>query len=124
MPRERLSMRKIREVLRLHSLGVSGREISWTLKVGVGTVSDYLARAKVAGLGWPLPDDLDDAALERKLFVPREENRRGRPAPDYAWIHRELRGKNVTLALLWQEYRAVEPEGYQFSQFCNLYRRW
>lgn len=124
MPRERLSMRKIREVLRLHSLGVSGREIARTLELGGGTVSGYLVRAKVAGLDWPLPDDLDDAAIERRLFVPREENRRGRPAPDYAWIHRELRGKNVTLALLWQEYRAVEPEGYQFSQFCNLYRRW
>ena len=70
--------------------------------LGAGTVSGYLARAKVADLGWPLPDELDDAAIEKRLFVPREENRRGRPAPDFAWIHREIRGKNVTLALLWR----------------------
>ena len=73
MPRERLSMRKVREVLRLHSLGVSGREIARTLQLGGGTVSEYLARAKVAGLDWPLPDDLDDAALERILRSPGGE---------------------------------------------------
>jgi transposase len=117
-------MRKIREVLRLKSLGVSGCQIARSLKVGAATVSEYLARAKVAGLGWPLPEDLDDEALEKRLFVPREENRRGRPGPDFGWIHTELRKKHVTLALVWQEYKAKEPEGYQFSQFCNLYRRW
>lgn len=124
MPRERLSMRKIREILRLDSLGVSGRKIARSVKVGPATVRDYLRRAALAGLSWPLPEDMDDSALERRLFVPREENRRGRPPPDFAWVHTELRRKHVTLALLWQEYKAGEPEGYQFSQFCNLYQRW
>jgi len=124
MPAERLSMRKIREVLRLDSLGVSRRQIGRCVGVNHGTVSDYLGRAKVAGLSWPLPEDLDDGELEKRLFVPREENRKGRPPPDLPRVHLELRKPHVTLALLWQEYKEVKPEGYQFSQFCNLYRRW
>jgi transposase len=124
MPAERLSMRKIREILRLHSLKVSVRQIARSLELGPATVSGYLGRAKVAGLSWPLPGELDDAELEKRLFVPREENRKGRPPPDLARVHVELRKKHMTLALLWQEYKAAEPEGYQFSQFCNLYRRW
>lgn len=124
MPAERLSMRRIREVLRLKALGASGRQIARSLKLGVGTVSDYLARAKVAGVTWPLPEDLGDEALEKQLFRTNEDQRRGRPAPDFAWVHGELRKKHVTLMLLWQEYKAREPEGYQLSQFCDLYRRW
>lgn len=124
MPAERLSMRKIREILRLHSLKLSKRQIARGLKIGRTVVADYLQRAEVAGLYWPLPDDVDDGVLEKRLFVPREEIRRGRPGPDLAWVHTELRKKHVTLALLWHEYKAAEPEGYQFSQFCNLYRRW
>jgi transposase len=117
-------MRKIREVLRLHSLKVSGRQIARSLKVGPATISGYLARAKLAGLSWPLPEGLDDEALEKRLFERLEEHPRARHAPDFGWIHTELRKKHVTLALLWQEYKAKEPEGYQFSQFCNLYRQW
>jgi transposase len=117
-------MRKIREALRLQSLGVSGRQIARSLKLGIGTVSGYLGRAKAAGLSWPLPDALDDDALEKLLFRSAQEHRRGRPSPDFGLIHTELRKKHVTLVLLWQEYKAREPEGYQLSQFCNLYHRW
>ena len=124
MPAERLSMRKIREILRLHSLGLSGRTIARSLAVSSSTVVDYLARAKVAGLGWPLPTDLDDEGLERQLFVQRQDHRRSRPEPDWSVIHAELRGKHVTLALLWDEYKRQHPEGYQYSQFCDRYRKW
>jgi transposase len=117
-------MRKIREVLRQKALGTTGRQIARSLKLGVGTVSDYLGRAKAAGLTWPLPEALDDEALEQKLFPPGEASRQGRPTPDFGWIHTELRKKHVTLMLLWEEYKTKEPEGYQHSQFCDLYRRW
>lgn len=124
MPQERLSMRKIREILRLHSQKLSGRQIARSLDLGRATVNDYIGRLKAACITWPLRDDIDDAALEKRLFVPKEELRRGRPLPDLAWVHTELRKKHVTLALLWQEYKAKEPEGYQLSQFCNLYHSW
>jgi len=117
-------MKKVREVLRLNAQHLSTRQIASSLNLGRSTVADYLLRAKAAQLAWPLPDDLDDAALEKLLFVPNEEKRTSRPLPDWKSIHTELKRKHVTLALLWEEYRTQQPEGYQYSQFCDLYRRW
>src|SRR2546425_13092803 len=102
MPAERLSVRKVREVLRLRALGLSTREIARSLGIGRTTLQDYLRRAKAAGIAWPLAEDLDDQALEGRLFVKREEQRPSRPAPDWPSVNRELRRKHVTLALLWQ----------------------
>lgn len=124
MPAEKLSMRKVREVLRLKALGLSGRQIARSVKIAPATVVEYLRRAKLAGLAWPLPDDLDDAAIEKVLFVQREDQKPSRPLPDWTLIHTELRRKHLTLALLWEEYKGQHPDGYQYSQFCDLYRRW
>jgi len=125
MPRERLSMRKIKEVLRLRwEAGRSHREIAASCRLGATTVGDYLLRAQAAGLSWPLPEGMDDEELDRRLFPPTPGAAHERPLPDWPAIHQELRRKGVTLGLLWQEYRAVHPDGYQYSQFCDLYRRW
>lgn len=118
-------MRKIHEVLRLHfEHGRSKREIARIIKASPTTVSDYLARAKVAGLSFPLPPEFDDAALERLLFPPSEPSSVKRPAPSWATVHNELRRKGVTLELLWQEYKAEQTDGLQYSAFCDHYRRW
>ena len=118
-------MRKIREALRLRADGLSGRRIALSLSLGRATVSDYLRRADVAGLSWPLPDHLGDGDLEHMLFARSAGNIRGsHPQPDLAHLHRELRRKGVTLSLLWEEYRAVHPDGYGYSRFCELYTRW
>lgn len=127
MPRKRLSMRKIREILRLkYSCGCSLREISKSCGIGRGTVSDYLQRTKAAGLGWPLPKDLTDTDLEHQLFpssTPRVKTSLFRP--DFHKVHKELQSqKHVTLALLWQEYKEQHPGGYQYSWFCQNYREW
>ena len=90
MARRRMSMRNVREILRLrYQLGLPGRQIASSMGYGHKTVQDYLARAEVAGLSWPLPEDLDDEALEKRLF-PHNERHNGRPQPDFAWMHREL----------------------------------
>ena len=124
MGAERLLMRQIREILRLkHERGLHHRAIAKSCGVGVGTVSEYLRRVQQAGLTWPLPPELDDAALEVRLFKPPEVVRE-RAAPDLAWIHQELKRTGVTLHLLWEEYREVHPDGYGYSQFCEMYRRW
>ena len=124
MARARLSMRKIAEVLRLSASGLSNRNIAHICQIGRTTVSDYLRRASAAGLSWPLPADLGEAEVEALLFpVPRPSSD-PRPLPDWSTIHQELKKKGVTLALLWEEYKAVYPDGYQYSQFCELYRRW
>ena len=126
MPARRLLMRKIREILRLkHEQGLSHREIALACVISAGTVSRYLQKAAARGLGWPLPAELDDAALEAGLFGRREPVRhRLRARPDCAYIHRELKRDGVTLQLLWEEYVQVYPDGYRYTQFCELYRHW
>src|SRR4029079_4517033 len=94
-------------------------------KVGQGTVGEYLRRAEAAGLTWPLPADLTDAELERRLFPPAEAiDPTERPLPDWEVVHRELRRKGVTLLLLWEEYRAAAPKASGYSRFCELYQEW
>jgi transposase len=118
-------MRKIREVLRLHGEAhLSARQIGKSCSISPTTATLYLNRAEAAGLSWPLPPELDDAALERLLFVsPLPADFPQRPLPDWVSIHQELKRKGVTLHLLWQEYKAQYPEGISYSQFCALYRR-
>jgi len=117
-------MRRLRELLRLkYDSGLSHRAIAQACALGLGTVTTYLQRATAAGLTWPLPDDLDDAALEARVFA-RPVAARVRVVPEWAPLHQELKKPGVTLALLWQEYRAQAPDGYAYSQFCERYRRW
>lgn len=126
MPGKRLSMRKIKEVLRLkYDCRLSHQAIASSCGIGRTSVGEYLRRAQQAHLGWPLPIETTDSDLEQKLFPPPPSIPRcQRPRPDYAAIHRELKRKGVTLFLLWQEYKEARPEGYQYSQFCELYRTW
>jgi transposase len=127
MPAKRLSMRKIKEILRLkHDVGLSARQIAKSCSVSRSTVSEYLRRAGAAGLSWPLDNEMDETSLERFLFPELPVTSSVRPVPDWADIHTELRAKkNVTLTLLWEEYKASYPEnGYQYSQFCERYGRW
>jgi transposase len=125
MAAERLSMRKIKEALRLRALGHSPGSIARSLDIGENTVRRYLRRADEAGLTWPLDPELGDAALEARLFPPPPAVGTARPVPDWAKVQRELRRKGVTLQLLWLEYKAVHAaEGYQYTQFCEHYGRW
>jgi len=117
-------MRKIREVLRLHhDFGVSTRRIGRHVGLGDSTVSNYVRRFRASGLPWPLPGELTDSALERRLFpVTRSTPARERPLPDWAEVHAELRRKGVTLSLVWQECRERHPDGLGFTAFCEHYR--
>jgi transposase len=118
-------MRTIKEILRLRwEAGLSYQAIAVSCRKGQTTVRDYLLRAEAAGLSWPLPEGMDEEALEQLLFPPTAASSRRRPEPDWATIHQELRRKGVTLALLWQEYKAAHPDGYQHSRFCQLYQQW
>jgi len=121
----RLPMRKIRDVLRLHAAGRSARQIGPSLGIGRSTVAEYLRRAEAAGLSWPLPEELDEPGLERRLFPPLPcAKQRQFVEPDWSALHRELRRPGVTLALLWDEYRGQHPDGYGYSAFCQHYGHW
>ena len=126
MPAERLTMRKIREVFRLKfDCDISNRQIAKSCNIARSTVGEYLFRFQQAALSWPLPQNIDDNQLEQLLYpqlpaLPAHE----RPLPDWSYIHQQLRQKSVTLMLLWQEYKEIHPQGYQYSQFCHRYRQW
>jgi transposase len=119
-------MRRIKEVLRLHfESGLGQRQIGRALGISHATVREYLRRAAHAGLSWPLPAALSETQLEQRLFPPPiMMSADERPLPDWSVQYKELKRKGVTLFLLWQEYKAVYPEGYQYSRFCELYRAW
>jgi len=119
-------MRKIKEVLRLHfEARLSERQISKICALGKGTVRRFLKQAEAVGLSWPLPPSWDDTVLERKLFPPPPPPSAGqRPQPDYASLHKELKSPNVTLQLLWEEYKQEHPTGYSYSRFSELYSAW
>ena len=126
MPAERAPMRKIREALRLkHALGLSERQIAVSVGVSRSTVAEYLRRAGVVGITWPVPEGMDYAALERRLFTPPSfEATPARAQPDWNHVHKELKRQGVTLLLLWEEHRAEHVDGYGYSRFCDLYRAW
>jgi transposase len=127
MPAERMSMRQVREVLRLRFVGgVPTREIARRIGVAASTVRATIERFQAAGLSWPLPEEMTDAALEAKLFAAAgtKQGHRRHVEPDWASIHRELKRKHVTLSILWDEYIERHPDGYRYSRFCELYRSW
>lgn len=125
MPAKRgLTMRQIRQMLRLHHEGVSAREIGRTLGVARSTVQDNLNRASQAGLVWPLGPDITDTVLEERLFSKRglKPGLRRRVEPDWVALMREIKRPGVNLTVLWEEYRDVRPDGYGYSRFCDLFR--
>ncbi|MBB4383704.1 IS21 family transposase, partial [Bradyrhizobium sp. SBR1B] len=117
-------MRQLRQMLRLAGGGSSAREIAVILGIARSTVQDNLKRAAAAGLSWPLPGDLTDDALQRRLFARAgvKQGARRRPEPNWADLAVELKKPGVTLLILWEEYRAVHPDGYGYSRFCELFR--
>jgi len=127
MSQERLSLRKIREILRLkEEAGLSNRAIARACKISNSTVGEYLRRAGLANLHWPLPEGISEDELFRQLFpeeAPQVEEER--PLPDWEDVKDELKKKGVTLKLLWEEYKDKYPDHpYQYTQFCEHYRRW
>jgi transposase len=116
-------VRKIREVLRLKAAGFSDRKIAAAIGSARSTVQECVRRAHEAGVVWPLSEDLNEEALQARLYR-REVPLSQRPQPDFAHLHAELSRAGVTRLLLWQEYKAAQPEGWQYSVFCDQYRRW
>jgi transposase len=120
-------MRKLKEVLRLHSLGLSQHQIARSCSISQSTVHEYLSAAQAAGVKWPLPEDWGDQQIEQALFPQRPAPAvwRKHPEPDWSAIDQELRThKDLTLQLVWQEQREANPDGYGYSRFCDLYRQW
>jgi transposase len=118
------SMRTVREILRLHfEHNLSQRAIARACAVSPTTVDDYLERARESGRDWPSLSALDDRSLKILLYPEDGKAIARKPLPDFDYLRLEMKKKGVTLQLLWEEYRAVHPDGYGRSQFCELYHR-
>src|SRR6516164_9504969 len=126
MPSERVSMYRIREVLRLSAAGLTVRQVAAGARLSIGAVSKYLKAARAAGIEWPVPEAWDDVELERRVYGAAAIRPSKFVMPACAAIHQELkRHRHVTLQLLWEEYRAEHgPAAYSYSEFCTHYRRW
>jgi len=121
VPQERVSMRKVKEVLRLRfGVGLQQNQIARSCSIGQATVHRYLEKAAAAGLSWPLPEDLDDQRLKELLFpvAAGRPSKTTRSLPDFAEVRRQLQAhKHLTLQLIWEEYRETQPDGYRYSRY-------
>jgi hypothetical protein len=125
MPNPRLSMRQIREVLRLRQQGLSERVIARTLGLSNGVFHGYLFRARMAGLGLAAAEGLGDEDLELLLIpAPTTSQADSRPVPDWGYVEKELRRRSVTRLLLWEEHRAANPDGFGYTWFCTTFDAW
>jgi len=118
-------MRRIKQLLTMRfSAGASTREIARVLGVAPSTVREYLSRTAAAGIVWPLAADVTDESLMARLFVNAgvRAGARFHPEPEWSALVRELKRPGVNLLVLWEEYRAIHPEGYAYSRFCELFR--
>jgi len=124
MAREKTSMAKIREILRLkYQLGLSNRQIAASCGMGRRAVSEYWELAQKNGIDWSKAQGLTDTELEQELFQHRPATGK-KTQPDWNHVYRELKRPYVTLQLLWQEYKEENPEGLQHSWFNELYGKW
>ena len=118
----RTDMAQIKEILRLHyEVGLSQRDIAKSVQCSLGTVSNVQQRAREAGIEYPT--ELSAKELGSKIYPPVEKKPgEHKPEPDMEYIHREMSRKGITLQLLWEEYKAGNPDGIMYTQFCERYR--
>lgn len=120
-------MVKYREILRLRAMGASQQNTARSCGCAASTVQEVEKRARVAGLEWPLPEEVDDAAIRARLY-PKAQSRSAKFPIDHEEVDAELMRRGMTLALCWNEYReeAVASGGgpYQYSAFCQRHRKW
>ncbi|MGO9832757.1 MAG: IS21 family transposase, partial [Polyangiaceae bacterium] len=118
-------MRQVREILRQKlAVGRSNRQVAASLGISNGAVSSTASRARALGLDWEKVTALSDEALEERLYGPRSAKRAGRPLPDPAYLHVELRRVGVTLQLLHLEYLEQHSNGFRYTAFCAHYNEW
>jgi transposase len=127
MSRRGVSMRKIKEVMRLKNKGgLSQRSIASSCKLSPTTVGNILAKAKKKKINLPENGGSEEALLGLKTpTIPEnKQEEKKRPMPDMEHIAKELKKKGVTRQLLWEEYKDENPNGYAYTQFCEYFNRW
>ena len=125
MPTNRITMRQIRETLRLHlQSNLSYNEVGRALMISKSVAGKYVSLARVAGVDWAIAQTLTDEELEARLYRPALPRSSYQLTPDFAKVHQELKGAGVTLQLLWEEYAKDNTLAYKYTSFCVKYREW
>src|SRR5918911_165516 len=125
MPTPRITMRQLRQALRLHlEAGLTLRECARVSGIGKSTIGEIVRNARAAGVDGATAQGLSDDALEARLSPPPVPREARHLEPDYALIHQELKRPGVTLQLLWEEYARANAQAYKYTSFCVKYRDW
>ena len=127
MPTESISMRKLKEILRLkYQAKLSHRKIAKSLSISPSTISNYITRAKMMGIeAWPLSEEWNDTKLSRHFLQTQHTPRTAIPPPSWPEFQLELKGKGVTKQLLWQEYVERNSDNhYSYPQLSRHYKEW
>ncbi len=130
MARARTGMGQITEIMRLrHERGLTQRDVARSCRVGLGTMNRVLRGLERAGVEWPLPEGMGEQKLQELVYGPVSQDRARdsvrRDQLDFSSVHKNLQQrKNLTIQLVWEEYRDEHRNGYSYSQFCKLYREW
>lgn len=120
-------MRKIRDVLTHHfDRRFSNRKIATIVDINHSSVAKYIERFTEAGLSWPLPAEMDDAALESLLFQKSVHVVPTKPVNkliDFVEVHEELKRKGATRQALYTEWleQASPQDAISYAQFCRAY---
>ena len=117
--KRRLTLKTVREIIRLYDLGLSVRKTASSCNVSISTVSFYINRFKSSGITYDSFMSLADEEIKALFLL--EVSKPLKPLPDMEYIHSELKRKGVTLYLLWEEYIRNNPDGYRYSQFAYRY---
>jgi transposase len=121
-------MTPYREILRLHSRGISQRNIAISCRCSRNTVTRVVTRVQEIKLEWPLKEAISDGDLERILFPDSTPTGSPRKLPDLEYLHQEMAKSGVTLRLLWTEYctacRLGNEQPLMYSQFCFHYQKY
>jgi len=126
MPTAPISMRKLKEILRLkYGCLLSHRQIASSLSISASVVSRYANRAAQIGItSWPLDTKWTDSLLSQQFHQTKVKTLSS-SLPDWSQIQKELRPKTMTLQLLWEEYAERNPGSfYSYNHFCRLYKAW
>jgi len=124
MRTEGLGMVSVREILRLREQGLSGNRIAQSVNVSRSVVQNYLRLATVSGLTYEQACAIGDSEALKMLGKGERQRRADVIVPEWEKVAKELLRKEVTLSILWEEYRGKNHAGYSYSNFCVLFRDW
>lgn len=124
MKQGKLVMRQIKEIIRLYEAGQPKATIERVTKVTRKTVGIYIKKITELGLSYEKIKEMSSSEVTRLLFPSGEPTNQKRVQPNWEYIYKELKKKNVTLLLLWEEFKALNPDCVSYPRFCTCFKEY